>query len=55
MVRRGYGAKLVADIVGHADPAFTLRVYAHIREEEREEVTLSAASLYSSMVRPEVS
>jgi integrase len=46
MIRRGYPAKLVADILGHTDPGFTLRTYAHIWGEQREEFALSAANLY---------
>ncbi|WP_019588210.1 tyrosine-type recombinase/integrase [Deinococcus apachensis] len=51
MIRRGYGPKLVADIAGHADPAFTLREYAHVWEEERREFAPSAAELYGSLPR----
>ena len=46
MVRRGYPPKLVADILGHTDPAFTLREYAHVWEEQREELAPSAHNLY---------
>ena len=46
MIRRGYPPKLVADILGHTDPGFTLRTYAHIWGEQREEFALSAANLY---------
>jgi len=46
MIRRGYPPKLVADILGHTDPAFTLREYAHVWEEQREELAPSAAHLY---------
>ena len=46
MIRRGYTAKLVADILGHSDPGFTLRVYAHVWDEQRREYAPSAADLY---------
>jgi len=46
MIRRGYPPKLVADILGHTDPAFTLREYAHVWEEQREEYAPSAENLY---------
>lgn len=46
MIRRNYPPKLVADILGHTDPGFTLRTYAHVWNEQREEFALSAANLY---------
>jgi len=46
MIRRGYPPKLVADILGHTDAGFTLRTYAHVWQEQREEFALSAANLY---------
>ena len=41
----GQDAKLIADQVGHADPAFTVRLYAHLFEDERQAagVNLEAA------------
>ena len=37
--RMGQDAKLIADQIGHSDPAFTMRLYAHLFDDER----LSAA------------
>ncbi|WP_425146534.1 tyrosine-type recombinase/integrase [Deinococcus sp.] len=54
MIRRGYTAKLVADILGHTDPGFTLREYAHIWDEQRREFAPSAADLYGSPSQPAV-
>lgn len=34
--KQGQDAKLVADQIGHADPAFTSRLYTHLFEEERQ-------------------
>lgn len=48
MIRTGYTAKLVADILGHTDPGFTLREYAHVWDEQRREYAPSAADLYGS-------
>ena len=31
-----HDAKLIADQIGHADPAFTVRLYTHLFEEERQ-------------------
>lgn len=33
--RMGQDAKLIADQIGHTDPAFTLRLYTHLFEDER--------------------
>ncbi len=36
-LRAGKSVRWVADVLGHADPALTLRVYAHaLREEEND-------------------
>ena len=50
MIRNGFAAKLVADILGHTDPGFTLREYAHIWDEQRREYAPSAADLYGSPI-----
>jgi integrase len=52
MIRRGYATKLVADILGHSDPGFTLREYAHVWDEQRREYAPSAADLYGSPSQP---
>jgi integrase len=46
MIRNRYPAKIVADILGHRDPGFTLREYAHVWDEFREEFTPSIETLY---------
>jgi integrase len=46
MIRARYPAKIVADILGHRDPGFTLREYAHVWDEFREEFTPSIETLY---------
>ena len=51
MIRHGYPPKLVSDILGHTDPAFTLKTYAHIWDEQREEYAPSVRSLYGSQDR----
>lgn len=35
LVRKGFDPKTIADRVGHTNAAFTLRVYAHLFEEQR--------------------
>ena len=50
MIRRGHTANLVADILGHNDPGFTLKVYAHVWEEESRERAPSVADLYGPPV-----
>jgi hypothetical protein len=34
MIRAGWSVKRVQDELGHADPAFTLRVYGHLWPDE---------------------
>lgn len=41
----GQDAKLIADQVGHTDPAFTIRLYTHLFEDERENASVSLSSL----------
>jgi integrase len=36
MIRGGVDVRTVADILGHADPAMTLRRYAHVLPDMRE-------------------
>lgn len=37
MIQRGLPPKVVSDRLGHKDVAFTMRVYAHLYDEQREE------------------
>jgi integrase len=46
MIRNRYPAKIVSDILGHRDPGFTLKEYAHVWDEFREEFCPSVQSLY---------
>lgn len=40
LIRQGVHAKLVSDRLGHADVAFTLRVYTHLYDDQRREAAL---------------
>ena len=46
MIRRGISPKVVSDRLGHTDPAFTLRVYTHLYDEQREEAAFDLADLF---------
>lgn len=46
MIHNGINAKTVSDRLGHADVAFTLRVYAHLYDEQREEAAFDLPDLY---------
>lgn len=46
MVRRGVSPKVVSDRLGHTDVAFTLRVYTHLYDEQREEAAFDLADLF---------
>ncbi len=46
MVRQGISAKTVSDRLGHKDVAFTLRVYAHLYDDQREEAAFDLSDLY---------
>lgn len=45
MIRRGLSAKTVSDRLGHADVAFTLRIYAHLYEDQKEEAAFDVMGL----------
>ena len=45
LIRHGVSAQVVGDRLGHADPGITLRVYAHLYEEQRREAAVSLASM----------
>ena len=46
MIRQGIPPKTVSDRLGHADVAFTLRVYAHLYEDQREAAAFDLADLF---------
>jgi integrase len=39
--KMGQDAKQIADQVGHADPAFTMRLYTHLFQDDREEAAVN--------------
>ena len=45
LVREGLDVRTVADRIGHSDPAFTLRVYSHMFEEQRAAAAVSLTKL----------
>lgn len=45
MIQQGIDAKVVSDRLGHADVAFTLRVYTHLYEAQREEAAFDLDDL----------
>ena len=40
-LRAGKSLRWVADQLGHADPAFTLRVYAHVMRDEESDLSFA--------------
>lgn len=46
MIQNGVGAKTVSDRLGHADVAFTLRVYAYLYDDQREAAAFDLAALF---------
>jgi integrase len=46
--RQGQDAKLIADQVGHTDPAFTTRLYTHLFEDDREAAAVSLAEAFKT-------
>jgi integrase len=51
LIRRGVSAKVVSDRLGHTSVAFTLKVYAHLFEEQRQEATISISDFLGSSVK----
>jgi integrase len=45
LVEAGVDLRTVSDVLGHADPAFTLRVYAHSDDDRRRQAASALASL----------
>ena len=52
MIRAEFPVKMVADRLGHTDPAFTLRVYTHVWAEHRREYATSVEELYAPRAVP---
>ncbi|MFC4456099.1 site-specific integrase [Deinococcus sonorensis] len=46
MIHRGVSPKTVSDRLGHSDVAFTLRTYAHLYDEQREEAAFDLTDLF---------
>lgn len=46
LILRGADAKKVADRLGHTDPAFTLKTYAHRYEQQRREIAFGFQDLF---------
>lgn len=53
LIKQGFDPRTVADRVGHTDPAFTLRRYSHMFEEQREEAAVNLKELLGSNTPPE--
>ena len=45
LVREGFDPRTIADRIGHADPAFTLRRYSHMFEEQRAAAAVNLTQL----------
>ena len=45
LVSRGFDPRAIADRVGHTDPAFTMRRYAHMFEEQRQAAAVNLTDL----------
>lgn len=46
MISRGIPPKTVSERLGHADVAFTLKVYTHLYDEQREEAAFDVADFF---------
>lgn len=46
MISRGLSAKVVSERLGHADVGFTMRVYTHLYDEQREEAAFDLSDLF---------
>lgn len=51
LVKQGFDPRAVADRVGHTDPAFTLRRYSHMFDEQRSAMAISITDLLKSPPR----
>lgn len=45
--KAGMDARTIADRIGHTDPAFTIRRYAHVFEEQRRAAAIPLLELLS--------
>lgn len=45
LVKQGFDPRAIADRVGHTDPAFTMRRYAHMFEEQRQAAAMNLSDL----------
>ena len=52
MIQRGDDVVLVADVLGHRDPAMTLRVYSHVSKTHRQARVRDATTLYGLPAPP---
>ncbi|RJF75545.1 site-specific integrase [Deinococcus cavernae] len=48
LIRHGVSPKIVADRMGHADVRFTLQVYTHVYDDQREEAAVPLTDLLGS-------
>ena len=46
--KAGIDARTIADRIGHTDPAFTLKRYAHVFEEQRQGAAIPLLKLVAS-------
>jgi integrase len=44
--KAGVDARTIADCIGHTDPAFTLKRYAHVFEDQRRGAAISLSKLF---------
>ena len=51
LVPRGFDARLIADRVGHANPSFTMDVYSHMFDTQRQDANVGMADLLGTSVR----
>jgi len=51
LVKQGFDPRAVADRVGQTDPAFTLRRYSHMFDEQRSAVAISITNLLKNPPR----
>lgn len=55
MIRQGVPPKTVSEMLGHSDVAFTLRVYTHLYDEQRQAAALDLSALFAeAQAQPEV-
>ena len=45
MFRQGVSPKVVSTVLGHSDIAFTMRVYTHLYDDQRQTAALDLATL----------